>query len=262
VPPSGDAVAPANSDRLFWRTTMSNARGSKSARNAKSPAEGGAPEVALENGTTAVLPNPGDAPPPSKSGRRKAQRANEVGPASGEPTPPPKPAGRKRRTEPTVATKPDVPDWARRAAAHDTPSEMAAVSDAQPAAQPAPKRGRPARPKPAAKETSPAAVPGTLRAIGSAWIESLRADGHSVSTVASYGMDLEVAYEHLGADTVAAEITERQIAGFNVSKGVMKKRNGKPRAMPTILKTRRALRLALTWAEEMKLIPKAPYSAA
>jgi hypothetical protein len=33
-------------------------------------------------------------------------------------------------------------------------------------------------------------------------------------------------------------------------------------AMPTILKTRRALRLALTWAAEMKLIKKAPIPAA
>jgi hypothetical protein len=195
--------------------------------------------------------------------------------------PAPKPAGRKRKPEPTVATKAAVPEWAKRAAARDTAAEIVAVPDRGadatskspddlsvqdvPNASPLSKKGRArpkARPKTTAAEDPAPVKAGSLRAIGAAWIESLRADGHSVSTVASYGMDLEVAYEHLGADTTAAAITERQIAGFNTSKGVMKKRNGKPRAMPTILKTRRALRLALTWAEETKLIPKAPYSAA
>jgi hypothetical protein len=80
--------------------------------------------------------------------------------------------------------------------------------------------------------------------------------------VSSYTNDLEVAYEFLDGNAPAAAITEKQIAAFNISKGVMKLRSGKPKAQPTILKVRRALRLALVWAEQKKLIGKAPYTAA
>jgi hypothetical protein len=217
---------------------MKNATGSKSARTTKAPktpVEGGAPEVKIDAGTTVVLPNPADAPAPPKPKRSK------------------KPA-------PTVA---EVPDWAERAAARDTAAEMATVPEAVPVADtPAPKKGRApkAKAKPAAKET-PAATPGSLRAIGDGWLESLRDAGHTPSTVSSYGNDLAIAYEHLGADASAAAITEKQIASFNASKGVTRKANGKPKAQPTILKTRRALRLALVWAEQKKLIAKAPYAA-
>jgi hypothetical protein len=174
------------------------------------------------------------------------------------PTAPPK-RSRKAKPEPTVATKAEVPEWAQRAAARDTAAEMAAVPES-PVSEPAPTKGRAAKP-PKAPE-SPAATPGSLRAIGNGWLGSLRAAGHTPSTISSYGNDLEIAYEHLGADTAAGTLTEKQIAGFNASKGVTKKANGKPKAQPTILKTRRALRLALTWAAETKLIAKAPYPAA
>jgi hypothetical protein len=220
---------------------MKNAAESKSVRTTKTP-KTRPPEVALENGTVAVLPTPADAPAPRKPGRKK-------------------------KPEPTVATKSEMPDWAKGAASRDTTAEMAAVPEATPPADlapeaPTPKKGRTkkAKAKPAAKETP--ATPGSLRAIGDAWLESLRAAGHTQSTVSSYGNDLGIAYEHFGSDAVAATITERQIAGFNASKGVTKKANGKGKAQPTILKTRRALRLALVWAEQKKLIAKAPYSAA
>jgi hypothetical protein len=212
-------------------------KGSKSAATTK-PAP--APEVAIDATAVAVLPNPADAPAPPKRGR-------------------------KAKPEPTVATKTEVPEWAQRAAGRDTAAEMAAVPEAAPVVEaPAPKKGH--APKPpkakAAGKATPAATPGSLRAIGDAWLESLRAAGHTPSTVSSYGNDLAIAYEHLGADTAAADLTEKQIAGFNASKGVVKKANGKAKAQPTILKTRRALRLALVWAEQKKLIAKAPYPAA
>jgi len=232
---------------------MTNARGSKSARNAKplTPADGGKPEVTIETGTTAVLPNPTDAPPP------------------------PKRPGRSKKAAPTVATKAvpgatavEVPEWAKRAAARDTAAEMAAVPEAAPVAQPSPEAPTPRKgraPKPPKAKPVPvadgAAAPDSLRAIGAAWIESIRSAGHSVSTVSSYGNDLEVAYEYLDGSAPAAGITEKQIAAFNISKRVMKKANGKPKAQPTILKVRRALRLALTWAAQKKLIAKAPYAA-
>lgn len=176
---------------------------------------------------------------------------------------PPRPAGRNRKPQPTVVTKPDVPDWAQRAAARDTAAEMAAVPEVAPVARPTPpkKRRGTSDPKPAPKAT-PAPKPGSLRAIGSGWIAAIRKSGASTSTVSSYGNDLEVAYEFLDGDAPASGITEKQIAAFAKCKAVLTKRNGKPKAQPTIMKTRRALRLALTWAEEKKLIKKAPYPAA
>jgi hypothetical protein len=218
---------------------MKNPRESKSARTAKAattPADGGAPEVRVVSGTVAVLPNPADAPAPPKRGR------------------PTKPA-------PTVATKAEVPDWAKRAAARDTAAEMAAVPEAPPVAEPTPPKRRRAA-KPEQTPTARAAKPGSLRAVGTSWIDAIRKNGASASTVSSYGNDLEVAYQFLDGDAPASGITEKQIAAFDKCKAVLTKRNGKPKAQPTILKTRRALRLALTWAEEQKLIKKAPYPAA
>jgi hypothetical protein len=211
---------------------VSNTRGSKSARTPKiatTPATVDAP---------AVTPTPTD-------------------------TLPPKPAGRKRKPEPTVATKTEVPAWAKRAAAHDTAAEMAAVPEAAPEAEapPTPKRRRAAKPEPTPAAAATAKA-GSLRAIGNGWIEAIRANGASVSTVSSYSNDLEVAYGFLDGDAPAGGITEKQIASFDKCKAVLTKKNGKPKAQPTILKTRRALRLALTWAAEAKLIKSAPYPAA
>jgi hypothetical protein len=182
----------------------------------------------------------------------------------------------KAKTATKAAAPPsEVPDWAKKAAARDTTAEMAAVPETAPTpeamAEPAtaapvakkgraPKAAKPAPKKAAAKET-PAATPGSLRAIGDGWLGSLKAAGHTPSTLSSYGNDLAIAYEHLGAETQAATITEKQITAFNTSKGVVKTRTGKPKAQPTILKTRRALRLALVWAEQTKLIKKAPFPA-
>jgi hypothetical protein len=189
--------------------------------------------------------------------------------------------GRKKKSAPTPrvdATPAEVPEWAKRAAARDTAAEMAAVpareADAPSessgdlgvqgptGATPASKKGRPSKPKAAPKAAVPDATPakpGSLRAIGSAWIEALRANGHSVSTVSSYTNDLELAYEFLGGDGPAKDLTERQIAGFNSCNLVTKKRSGKAKAKPTILKTRRALRLALVCAEQKGLLKRAPY---
>jgi hypothetical protein len=236
---------------------MKNARGSKSARTQKAPkttpTEGGAPEVTLDDGTVAVLPDPAEAPAPRKRAR-------------------------KAKPEPTVASKTE----ARRAAARDTTAEMAKVPETTVTSNssdeldvrsegttPAPKnrrtskpKGRPKTPKSTAELLAPAAKAGSLRAIGDTWLEVLRADGHTPATVSSYANDLGIAYEHLGGNTPADEITVKQIAAFNASKGVVKTRTGRAKAQPTILKTRRALRLALTWAEETKLLKKAPYPAA
>jgi hypothetical protein len=156
--------------------------------------------VTLDSGTVAVLPSPAEAPPPPTCGRKKA--------------------------EPTVAIRPEVPEWARKAAARNTPAEMAAVPEAalvlEPASDaPAPKKGR--APK-AAKAKTPAktakaepATPGSLRAIGNGWLDHMRAKGSSASTLSSYRNDLEVAHEFFG-EVRAADLSADQVARFNASK--------------------------------------------
>lgn len=134
------------------------------------------------------------------------------------------------------------------------------------APNPLPPAGTPPEASPSKRRARPTVKPakvarGSLGAVGAAWIEAIREAGHSDSTVSSYRRDLEVAYTHLGADTAVDSLTEKLIAAFNACKAVMKKRNGKAKAKATVLKTRRALRLALTWAEQEGLIKKAPYAA-
>ena len=214
---------------------MTNARESKSARNASPETAETVVTARSDAFGTATIP---DATPtkPSRKKAKPADRVIEILPVPSDPTPP-KPAGRKRKVEPTVATKPAVPDWAKRAAAHDTPAEMAAVPEAAPEA-PAAKKGRtpkPGKPKAApAKPATPKAAAGSIRAIGTAWIDSIRAAGHTPSTVSSYGADLEAVFEFFGEATPAADLTEKQIAKFNVCDLVMKKRSGKAKAQPTI----------------------------
>jgi hypothetical protein len=211
---------------------MTKKTGSKSAPTKKpakkATANGGKPEVKLDAATTVVLPSPADAPAPPKAAKAK------------------KPA-------PTVAMR-STPD-----ADMATVPEAASATEATKATDPPPTRPHAPKAKPSSKAETPAA-PGSLRAVGAAWIESLRTAGHSVSTVSSYTNDLEVAHGFFG-DARAADLTETQIAAFNESKAVLRKKTGKAKAQPTILKTRRALRLALVWAAQTGLIQKAPFAA-
>ena len=97
----------------------------------------------------------------------------------------------------------------------------------------------------------------TLQAIAAGWLDHMRELGKTPATVASYEGDLQIAMAVLGAETDAATLTAAQIAAYADCDAVTKTKSGKPKAQPTILKTRRALRLALTWAAETGLIPAA-----
>ena len=97
--------------------------------------------------------------------------------------------------------------------------------------------------------------PTTLQAIAARWLDHMRGLDKTPATVASYEGDLAIATAFFGEGSEVP--TKEQIAAFEVSDGVMKTRKGRAKANPTILKTRRALRLALTWAAETGLIPAA-----
>lgn len=199
----------------------------------KTPAQGGPPEVTMENGTTLVLPNPADAPAPPK---RKAKNGTE-----------PKVI---EKDGPVGPVTDDIPEWARKAAAKKSgdegwPADAATEAPQAPAQAPA-KANAPRKPK-AAPDAPTSRLPaskGSIRAVGMDWLDRLTKDGHTEATVASYARDLEIAFEWFGAETPASEAATR-LAEFNESEAVTKKANGKPKAMPTILKTRRAVRMAL-----------------
>ena len=83
----------------------------------------------------------------------------------------------------------------------------------------------------------------------------------SRGTVFSYSVDLGIAREYFGDGRDVRSIVVGEVADFNASKGVMKKANGKAKAEPTILKTRRVLRMLLEFAAETGLIETAPIPA-
>ena len=98
----------------------------------------------------------------------------------------------------------------------------------------------------------------TLADLASAYATQMESDGKSNGTIASYGMELKIAQDELGAETPLAELTPEQVEKFFNSKRVTKLRSGKNKSQLSIDKTRRVLRLALLWAAERGIIAKAP----
>jgi len=91
----------------------------------------------------------------------------------------------------------------------------------------------------------------TVDALARAWIAHLEDGGKTTaSTIASYANDLKTAIAFFGADKPVAEINAAYLSEFNISDGVIKLKSGAPKAQPTILKMRRAFRMAVEWARE------------
>jgi len=101
----------------------------------------------------------------------------------------------------------------------------------------------------------------TLEQLGVRYLEHMEREGKSAGTVFSYGMELKLAQAELGAQTLVADLTAEKIAAFNASPRVTCLKSGKPKAQPSIDKTRRVLRLALAWAAQAGLIALSPVPA-
>jgi len=126
--------------------------------------------------------------------------------------------------------------------------------------------------EPAAQATDPEPVAGaptkkkgrktkadlTLADLAERYVAHLEEDGKSAGTSASYGLELKTALAELGAETRIADLKPEHVVGYFASKRVLRKKNGKHKSPLSIAKTQRVLRLALVWAEEKKLIEKAP----
>jgi hypothetical protein len=101
----------------------------------------------------------------------------------------------------------------------------------------------------------------TLAKLSEMYLEHMEQDGKSVGTCFSYTMEMRSAIAEIGGETLVAEITPHLIERFNGCDRVMRLKSGKPKAQPSIDKTRRVIRLALTWAAQNGLIVSAPYAA-
>ena len=128
------------------------------------------------------------------------------------------------------------------------------VASEDPTTDPEPPKQKKARKK------KDAAVPNvaTLADLAAAYEVQMESDGKSVGTIASYGMELRLAQDEIGAETPLADLTTEQVEKFFNSKRVTKLRSGKNKSQLSIDKTRRVLRLALVWAADRGIIAKAP----
>jgi len=115
----------------------------------------------------------------------------------------------------------------------------------------------PPKPKKTRKKAVPSGV-ATLADLAAAFAVQMENDGKSNGTIASYGMELRLAQDEIGAETALAELTPERVTEFFNCKRVTRLRSGKQKSQLSIDKTRRVLRLALVWAAERGIIEKAP----
>jgi hypothetical protein len=125
-----------------------------------------------------------------------------------------------------------------------------AQGDAPPTAKPGARRA------PRRKEGATQAA--TLAELAERYLEHLEAEDRSHGTLFSYGIELRTACKELGGDTPLASLTPEQVAAYYDSPRVTRLKSGKPKAKPSVDKTRRVLRLALVWAAEQAWLATAP----
>ncbi len=101
----------------------------------------------------------------------------------------------------------------------------------------------------------------TVSELAEAYLKALEAAGRSRGCVFSYSIDIGLAVRYFGEKAKVAALTEQKVIKFFESDLVTKTRTGKPKARPTIDKTRRVLRQALLWAAEQRIIDAAPIPA-
>jgi hypothetical protein len=102
----------------------------------------------------------------------------------------------------------------------------------------------------------------TLGFLAREYVQHLEAVDKSPSSVFGYKMDLDIALAEMGADTPLAILTEDWVRKYYDCERVTRTKTGAIKAKPTVDKTRRVLRLALTWAVEKGWIASAPIPGA
>jgi hypothetical protein len=97
----------------------------------------------------------------------------------------------------------------------------------------------------------------TLKELATAFITHLEESGKSAGTCFSYLMEMKLAQSHFGEETLLSALTSDAVAAFNTSDRVMKLKSGLNKSQLSIDKTRRVLRMALTWAHQTGLVEDA-----
>ena len=98
----------------------------------------------------------------------------------------------------------------------------------------------------------------TLAELAKRYIDSLEESGKSEGTQFSYRIELRTALKHFGDETLISSLTPDDVRRYFDSAVVMKLKSGRPKAMPSYLKTQRVLRLALCYAVERQWLEVAP----
>ena len=129
-----------------------------------------------------------------------------------------------------------------------TPIEESAPAETP--AEPKPKKGKKSK-----RETGQTM---TLAELAKRYIDSLEEAGKSEGTQFSYRIELRTALKHFGEETLISSLTPDDVRRYFDSSVVMKLKSGRPKAMPSYLKTQRVLRLALCFAVERKWLEVAP----
>lgn len=101
----------------------------------------------------------------------------------------------------------------------------------------------------------------TMLELGARFAGHLEASGKSGVTREVYAKDLQLAIAFLGESTPIAELDAARIEAFEQSQSVTTTSMGRPKAKPTVDRTRRVLRLALVHAASQGWIAAAPYAA-
>jgi hypothetical protein len=97
----------------------------------------------------------------------------------------------------------------------------------------------------------------TLADLAARYLTHMAEQGKSEGTRFSYGMELKLAQAELGSDALVSYLTPESIALFNEAPRVTRLKSGRAKSQLSIDKTRRVLRLALTWAHQEGLIDHA-----
>ncbi len=98
----------------------------------------------------------------------------------------------------------------------------------------------------------------TIGELAENYLAHLEDEGKGHGTLFSYGIELKMACRELGAGTKVSSLTTKKVRNYFESDSVTRNRKGKPKAKPTVDKSRRVFRLALTWLEEIGVLAKAP----
>jgi hypothetical protein len=99
----------------------------------------------------------------------------------------------------------------------------------------------------------------TLDQTATAFIEHLRQAGKKERTLYTYNKDLELIGSYFGVEKKLTNILIPHVSKFLKSDDLLKLKNGKDRAKPTIDKTMRVFRMMLSWARDEGMINTLPF---